>query len=71
MVNELWYIQLNKLDLRASVSLLHEPCTKIIIILICTSSSDNPRTVCTNLGFDLCACNPRICLHNPKIVQRK
>ena len=26
------------------------------------SNSDNPKTVCTNLGFNLCTCNPRIVL---------
>ena len=35
----------------------------IIVMHNSNSNSDNPRIVCTNLGFDLCA-------HNSRIVQR-
>ena len=29
-----------------------------VICYVQTSNSDNPRIVCANLGFDLCARNP-------------
>ena len=39
--------------------MLHVHCT----CYVQTSNSDKPGIVCTNLGYDLCA-------HNPRIVQR-
>ena len=34
-----------------------------------TSNLNNPRIVCANLGFDLCAHNPKFAQDNPRIIR--